>query len=113
MTFNYMALVSNMTIPPSGQLDLFTMRGPIMSDFHTTFTLSLEDARAPAHLTPATRGYFRLSQVSSSQAKVSLVRPLPGPQDVELRLTMEVYSGNFFAGLNVARLFLFVSQYEF
>lgn len=52
-------------------------------------------------------------QVRGNQAVVSLTRPLLGPQDVELRLVMEVFSGTYFAGLNVAKLFLFVSQYEF
>ncbi|KAJ1525633.1 hypothetical protein ONE63_008851 [Megalurothrips usitatus] len=118
MTSNYLSLVSNMTIPGSGgggggQLDLFVMRGSAAGDTHTSFQLKLDDARTPHGVPAATIDHFRLTQVKGNTAVVSLVRPLFGPQDVELRLEMEVYSGNFFATRNVAKLFLFVSQHQF
>ncbi|XP_052124125.1 fibulin-1-like [Frankliniella occidentalis] len=113
MTFNFMTLVSNMSIPASGALDLFVMRGALTADTHTLFSLDLDSARAPVGVPAATRANFKLSQVRDNQAVVALVRPLAGPQDVELRLVMEVYSGSFLAGLNVAKLFLFVSEHPY
>lgn len=44
---------------------------------------------------------------------VSLVQSLEGPQSIELELSMELYSGDTFGGIAVAKLFIFVSEYEF
>jgi len=43
-----------------------------------------------------------------------LMRPLDGPQDIELELTMNVYTGNRVpSGSSVAKIFLLVSEYPF
>lgn len=68
MTFNFMSLVSNMTIPPTGQLDLFVMKGAPASDTYTSFTLELDGARAPEGVPAANRTHFRLTQVGLAMA---------------------------------------------
>lgn len=56
--------------------------------------------------------FSRLVQ-TGNQAVTSLVRPLIGPQSIELELSMELYSGEQFGGIAVAKLFIYVSEYEF
>ena len=44
---------------------------------------------------------------------MSLVRPLEGPQSIELELSMELYSRGQFGGIAVAKIYIYVSEYEF
>lgn len=41
------------------------------------------------------------------------MRPLDGPQEIELEMTMSVFTRGLLRGKSVARLFIFVSQYTF
>lgn len=112
-SYNYITFVSNLRIPASGQIDLFTMRGPLWSTTTVQFTLELNSARAPGGITPVTRDYFRLRRTAFNQAVISLARSIPGPQDIELELVMKLYSNGLYGGQAVAKIFVFVSQYDF
>nr|CAD7595605.1 unnamed protein product [Timema genevievae] len=112
-SFNFITFVSNLAIPPVGQLDLFTMRGPLWSTTTVSFTLDMLDSRAPIGIERATKEHFRLRRTSHNQAVISLIKKITGPQEIELQLTMKMYHSASLGGSAVARLFIYVSQYEF
>nr|CAD7265358.1 unnamed protein product [Timema shepardi] len=112
-SFNFITFVSNLAIPPVGQLDLFTMRGPLWSTTTVSFTLDMLDSRAPIGIERATKEHFRLRRTSHNQAVISLIKKITGPQEIELQLTMKMYHSAGLGGSAVARLFIYVSQYEF
>lgn len=100
-------------IPPTGRLELFTMRGSYQPDSTVQFTMALVDVRAPPGITRATESCFSLKRPAPSQAVLVLTRSIPGPQEIELDLTMEIYHNAVFMGSAVAKIFILVSQYEF
>ncbi|XP_063219441.1 fibulin-1-like [Bacillus rossius redtenbacheri] len=112
-SYNFISFVSNVAIPTSGHMDLFTMRGPHLSSTSTRFKLELLSARSAAGTQAATRDHFWLRQTSSSQAVVSLTRSVAGPQDIELQLTMDMYQLGRIVGKAVAKLIIYVSEYEY
>lgn len=90
------------------------MRGPLWSRTTVRFQLKLVSARPGARsVARVTDAYFQLRRLQSNQAVVSLVRSVEGPQEIELELTMDLYQGARFSGKAVAKLFVFVTQYEF
>ncbi|KAM3959907.1 LOW QUALITY PROTEIN: uncharacterized protein ACR2FA_006049 [Aphomia sociella] len=113
-SYNYITFVSNLYIPAS-KVDLFTMRGPTkLLDAKTRFELRLVEVNAPPTVKDkADINAFLLVHQSQHQVAVSLVRPLIGPQSIELELSMELYSRERFEGIAVAKLFVHVSEYEF
>lgn len=52
-------------------------------------------------------------QKMHNEALLSLMEPIEGPQDIELELSMTVYNDGQPAGTNVAKLYIFVSEYSF
>jgi hypothetical protein len=102
-----------MTIPQIGYLDLFTMRGPMWQSTTSRFTLDLVNARAPTDVSKATKDFFRMRRLSHNSAVVSLARTIHGPQQIELKLSMDMYHNGVFGGNVVAKLFIIVSEYEF
>lgn len=48
-----------------------------------------------------------------NEARLSLMESLEGPQDVELEMSMTVFRDGQPAGKNVAKIFIFVSEYQF
>ncbi|KAK0170128.1 hypothetical protein PV328_010728 [Microctonus aethiopoides] len=112
-SFNFITFVSLLPIPSSGQLELFTMKGTHLPGSIVRFSMALVDARAPPGIPRATESYFALRRPSQSQAVLVLTRSIPGPQEIELDLSMEIYHNTIFAGSAVAKLFIFVTQYEF
>lgn len=112
-SYNYITFVSNIRIPYSGQLDLFTMRGPRTSITTVEFNLQLKDARAPTGTTPATRDYFHLRRTAYNEAMVSLIKSIQGPQEIELGLILKMFHNGKFAGNAVAKIFIFVSEHKF
>lgn len=89
------------------------MRGPLWSSTTVQFDLELESALAPVGVEAATREFFHLKRTSFNQAVISLVRPITGPQEVELALNMQLYRQNGFQGSAIAKLILFVSEYDY
>ena len=100
-------------IPTTGQLELFTMRGTHLPGSTVQFSMALIDVRAPPGVVRATETCFALRRPAPSQAVLVLTQSIPGPQEIELDLSMEIYHNTAFAGSAVAKLFIFVSQYEF
>ncbi|KAG0431397.1 hypothetical protein HPB47_021813 [Ixodes persulcatus] len=116
LSYNYYTLVSNMKIPPSGKLDFFTMRGPRFSFSTVHFELEVIEATASsrAHgVEVATKNHFHMRQTGFNEAMVALVRPLQGPQDIQLQLQMKIYQHGLYAGNAVAKIFIFVTENEF
>jgi len=71
------------------------------------------DVRAPPGIARATESCFALRRPAPSQAVLVLTRMIPGPQEIELDLSMEIYHDATFVGSAIAKIFIFVSQYEF
>ncbi|CAN7940634.1 unnamed protein product, partial [Ixodes pacificus] len=116
LSYNYYTLVSNMKIPPSGKLDFFTMRGPRFSFSTVHFELEVIEATASsrAHgVEVATKNHFHMRTTGFNEAMVALVRPLQGPQDIQLQLQMKIYQHGLYAGNAVAKIFIFVTENEF
>ncbi|XP_029851567.2 fibulin-1 isoform X2 [Ixodes scapularis] len=116
LSYNYYTLVSNMKIPPSGRLDFFTMRGPRFSFSTVHFELEVIEATASsrAHgVEVATKNHFHMRRTGFNEAMVALVRPLQGPQDIQLQLQMKIYQHGLYAGNAVAKIFIFVTENEF
>ena len=113
-SYNYLTFTSNMTIPPTGYLDLFTMRGPVLSVTTVQFEFKLNSAKVGAYgVVPATEEYFHLRRVAFNEAMVSLVKPIQGPQDIELELEVKLYHGNLYGGSSKAILYVYVSEHSF
>lgn len=112
-SYNYITFVSNIRIPYSGQLDLFTMRGPRMTVTTVQFNLEFKSARAPAGITPATRDFFHLRRTAYNEAMVSLIKSIQGPQEIELELILKMFHNGKFAGNAVAKIFIFVTEHKF
>ncbi|XP_055933014.1 fibulin-1-like isoform X2 [Argiope bruennichi] len=112
-SYNYITFVSNMRLPLSGQLDLFTMRGPRFQSTTVQFSLELKDARAPQGTPPVTKDYFHLRRTNYNEAMVSLIKTIKGPQEIELDLIMKIYHNGLFGGTAMAKLYIFVTEHEF
>ncbi|XP_018398956.1 PREDICTED: fibrillin-1-like [Cyphomyrmex costatus] len=112
-SYNFITFVSMLPMPSTGQLELFTMRGSYQSESTVHFTMALVDVRAPPGVERATESCFALKRPAPSQAVLVLTRTIPGPQEIELDLTMEIYQDATFVGSAIAKIFIFVSQYEF
>lgn len=48
-----------------------------------------------------------------NEARLTLMQSLEGPQDIELEMSMTVFKDGQPSGTNVAKLFLFVSEYQY
>ncbi|KYN31855.1 Fibrillin-3 [Trachymyrmex septentrionalis] len=112
-SYNFITFVSMLPMPSTGQLELFTMRGSYQSESTVHFTMALVDVRAPPGVERATESCFALKRPAPSQAVLVLTRTIPGPQEIELDLTMEIYQDATFVGSAIAKILIFVSQYEF
>ncbi|EDW10962.2 uncharacterized protein Dmoj_GI14125, isoform A [Drosophila mojavensis] len=109
-TYNFITFVSKLMIPPDGRT-IFTLRGPIWYD-DIDFELKIIRVQAAPNIVKATDSYFDTLK-SNNQVNVILKKKLEGPQDVELALSMTVFTNGMPRGKSVAKLFLFVSQYTF
>lgn len=103
-----------MTLRPLGQIDLFTMRGPLWSSTNVQFDLEMESATVGREgITPASKDYFLLNRTAFNQVVLTLIRSLEGPQEIQLSLNMRLYHNGYYEGSAVAKLLIFVSQYDF
>ncbi|XP_055595503.1 fibulin-1 isoform X2 [Uranotaenia lowii] len=109
-SYNFITLVSNMPVPPSGRA-LFNLRGPAWYEA-IDFDLKLISVDAPGNVRPADQRYFSLNKLSN-EVLLNLVRSIEGPQDIELELSMTVFKDGQPFGSNIAKLFLMISAYEF
>ncbi|KAH9381767.1 hypothetical protein HPB48_010586 [Haemaphysalis longicornis] len=116
VTYSHVALSHNLKLPSSGQQSFFHLRGPRSGYSSIDFDLELVDATtssSDSDVELATRDHFLLERTSSNEAIVSLVKPLQGPQDVELELRTTVSHHGRCSGTTVSKIFIFVSGKNF
>lgn len=76
--------------------------------------MTVKSVRAPTDLTEqATEATFRLKHPTPYRAVISVVRPIKGPQDIILELTMERYHFGSYHGGALANIYIFVTPYVF
>jgi len=93
-------------------IDLFTMQSARYAQVSTKFTLSLRSVNSPEGVKPATKNSFRL-KTGLHQATLAMAETIQGPQDIELELLMEMYYQGRFTGSATARIFIYVTPYQF
>ncbi|XP_037732235.1 fibulin-1 isoform X1 [Drosophila subpulchrella] len=109
-TYNFITFVSKLMIPPEGRT-IFTLRGPLWYD-NIDFDLKIVRIQATSNVKRATSMHFDTLK-NNNQVNVFLKKSLEGPQDIELELSMTVFTNGMPRGKSVAKLFLFVSQHTF
>ncbi|PVD24432.1 hypothetical protein C0Q70_14915 [Pomacea canaliculata] len=106
-SYNFLTFPSNVIVPAP----LFSMTGARDPDKNYAWQLHLLSARPlRAGVLPADVRHFALEE-SRDQAVVSLISRVDGPQDIELRLDMNItsfYSG--YEGVAESRIFLYVTD---
>ncbi|CAB3255053.1 unnamed protein product [Arctia plantaginis] len=113
ISYNFITFVSNLYIP-EGELKLFTMKGPAWTNAKMRFQLRLLSVNAPPSVKKkASINDFLLTQQTNFEGLMSLVRPLEGPQSIELEMSMDVYTDEQFGGTAIAKLLIYVSEYDF
>ncbi|KAH8267406.1 hypothetical protein KR018_008931, partial [Drosophila ironensis] len=109
-TYNFITFVSKLIIPPEGRI-IFTLRGPLWYD-NIDFDLKLVRVQATTNIVKASEANFETIK-QNNQVSLLLKESLEGPQDIELELSMTVFTNGMPRGKSVAKLLLFVSQYMF
>ncbi|XP_017758004.1 PREDICTED: fibrillin-3-like [Eufriesea mexicana] len=112
-SYNFITLVSMLPIASNRPEELFKMKGYHRPGSMMQFNMAFLEARAPPGVQRATESCFALKRPEPSEAVLVMTRSIAGPQEIELDLTMEVYHNTIFAGSAVAKILIFVSQYEF
>ena len=113
VSYNFITFPSNIRFPT----DLFTMRGPKSHHRKLEFELELTSAADPiTGESRVSRDFFRLQRTGEFETLVRLVQEVDGPQDVELRLKMHIYSREFnenepiFFGTALAVIKIYVTE---
>jgi fibulin 1/2 len=113
ISHNFISLVSELRVTNQG-VDLFTMQGASYYAITTKFNLTIKSVRASKDIEEkADDGAFRLKTPSPHRAIVSVVRPIKGPQDILLELTMERYHLGRYQATALANIYIFVTPYVF
>ncbi|XP_034188272.2 uncharacterized protein LOC117607997 isoform X1 [Osmia lignaria lignaria] len=112
-SYNFITLVSMLPISSNKPEELFKMKGYHLPTSTIQFSMTFLEARAPPGVQRATESCFALKRPAPTQAVLVMTRSIQGPQEIELDLNMEVYHNTIFAGSAVAKILIFVSQYEF
>lgn len=74
----------------------------------------MKSVRAPKDIgEEAGESTFRLKNPSPHRAIISVVKPIKGPQDILLELTMERYHLGRYQATALANIFIFVTPYVF
>lgn len=89
------------------------MRGPPFQNVAVDFKLDLKNLRSPPGIPQVTRSNFKLQRTSFNQAAVSLIRSIQGPQEIELELFMKLFRGSSVGGVALAKIHVYVSEYDF
>lgn len=100
-------------IAPNRPEELFKMKGYHLPSSTIQFSMAFLEARAPPGVQRATESCFALRRPAPAQVVLVMTRTIQGPQEIELDLSMEVYHNTIFTGSAVAKIIIFVSQYEF
>lgn len=102
-----MTFPSKIKIPTT----LFTISGRVIASRYFRFNLNLISAEPQASgVLKITQQYFNL-RITGSSAAVELRQEIPGPQDVELQLIMDMYNSDKhqLIGQAESKLFIYVT----
>ena len=128
ISFNVMSLISNLQIDRRG-LDLFTMQSAKVSlvcwlsrdgkslisqyeQITTKFSLTVVSVNSQPGVRALTKSSFRL-KTGLHQATLALTESVQGPQEIELELLMEMYYLARYTGSALAKIYIYVTPYEF
>lgn len=111
-SYHFVTFVSNLPIPDEGRIDFFQMKAPAWDGSSAMFNMDVTNIQCSQYNQPADQNYFRMKR-DMNKVIVSLIRPILGPQVVQLQLQMELYMSGVFQGKVVSNVFVYVSEYEF
>ncbi|XP_015781085.1 fibulin-1-like [Tetranychus urticae] len=111
-SYSYISLPSDVLIPSSGKLALFTARGPLIPGSEVLFKLNVTSIEADNSTEPAVRDDFHLAS-AYNEAIISLIKPLKGEQLAKLELDLELYQGDLPSGTTKIILMLHISKHPF
>lgn len=109
-TYNFITFVSKLLIPPEGRT-FFSFRGPAWYD-DIEFDMKIVKIQTAANIERATYNNFGITKINH-EVHLNLKKSLEGPQEIEIDLTMTVYTRGLSRGKSVAKIFIIVSQYSF
>lgn len=91
------------------------MRGPKSFDIDAKFELKLLTANKTGepNVRLAKRNDFSITEPEFNEAVINLVRPLQGPQDVELDLELKLYNNKVHQSTQLAKLIIYVTSKPF
>ncbi|XP_017783633.1 PREDICTED: fibulin-1-like isoform X2 [Nicrophorus vespilloides] len=110
-SFHFITMSSNLPLT-DGQTKFFQIKGPSFSSSSSTFNFKLQRVICPSHVQPASIHHFRLTR-EPQKATISFLRPLDGPQEIELEIEMQLYRYGKYTGNMISRIFIFVTKYRF
>lgn len=111
-SYHFVTFVSNLPIPEEGKIDFFQMKGPSWPSSSANFNMDIANVRCPPHIKQADSNNFRMKR-DLHKVIVSLIRPIEGPQEIEMQLQMELYVSGAFQGKVISTVLIYVSSYEF
>ncbi|XP_013068797.2 fibulin-1-like [Biomphalaria glabrata] len=108
-TYNFLSFASTVTVPAP----LFSMTGSRLIDKFYTWSMELVSSRAlKPGVVPAQLDNFSLEK-SRDYSRVTLVKRIEGPQDVVLKLSMNVSSYfKGYEGVAESRIYLYITDQE-
>lgn len=118
LSFNFIALVSELRVPVSGPsqlgVDLFTMQSATYFTLTTKYTMEIKSVRAAKDVREEVdESFFRLKTPEPHRAIITLVKPIQGPQDIHIELRMDMYHIGRYQASALANLFIYVTPYRF
>ena len=77
------------------------------------FSIALVNVRAPPGVVRVNESSFTLVRPGPNTAALIVSQSITGPQEIELDWILETHKNNTFVSSGVAKLFMYVSEYEF
>ncbi|XP_033745420.1 fibulin-1-like isoform X2 [Pecten maximus] len=108
LSYNFLSFPANVKVPA----DLFAMSGPQSLDKSFSWELEVVNVRPlRADVRPVNRGYFSLKE-NNNEAVVTLAYGVNGPQDIQLKLTMNMMQRrtNAYIGKAVSKIYLYITS---
>ena len=105
LSYNFLTFPTNVKTPT----DLFSMSGPLSDVTQFDWSMDVTSISASQFVRRAEKGDFYL-RTGPNNASVSLERRVEGPQDVELRLTMEITDlASGYKGYALSKIYLYIT----
>lgn len=91
------------------------MRGPRWTNFSVDFKMNLESVipRSSRYINLADISYFDMRQSNYHEAVIGMIKPIEGPQDIEISIQMTMFYNNAVQSIAIAKLYIFISEYPF